>query len=187
MPTQFYFAFGSNMLTERLRARCPSARALGLGVLPGWRLAFHKRSRDGSSKADIEPAADEGQVIGVVFELDAADLKALDLAEGRGHGYESYAMNVELNGRSVACLAYTAVPRYIDAKLRPYAWYRQLVLAGLVEHGAPEDYIATVAAVPAVPDPDPERRERREALTALAAFREKHPELAAALGAQDDA
>lgn len=48
----YYFAYGSNMLTERLIARTPSARPVGTSLLPGHRLTFHKRGRDGSGKCD---------------------------------------------------------------------------------------------------------------------------------------
>lgn len=46
-----YFAYGSNMLTERLRARCPSAHPIGTGIAMGFRLNFSKRGEDGSGKA----------------------------------------------------------------------------------------------------------------------------------------
>ena len=78
-----YFAYGSNMLTARLQARCPSARPLGRATARGRRLAFHKRSDvDGSGKCDLVPADDGALVVGVVFDLAADELPALDRAEG---------------------------------------------------------------------------------------------------------
>jgi len=48
-----YFAYGSNMAAERLRARVPSARLMGSAVLAGHALRFHKPgSNDGSAKCD---------------------------------------------------------------------------------------------------------------------------------------
>ena len=41
-PTRLYFAYGSNLHPPRLRARTPSARALGRADLEGYRLLFHK-------------------------------------------------------------------------------------------------------------------------------------------------
>ena len=40
MKTTRYFAFGSNLDQEQMRARCPSAKLLGPAVLPGHALAF---------------------------------------------------------------------------------------------------------------------------------------------------
>ena len=48
-----FFAYGSNMLTDRLRERCPDARPLGAAIARGYVLSFSKRSRDGSSKATL--------------------------------------------------------------------------------------------------------------------------------------
>lgn len=49
-----YFAYGSNMLFRRLKARTPSARLVGVGHVLGYRLVFDKVSKDGSGKCDIE-------------------------------------------------------------------------------------------------------------------------------------
>src|SRR5438128_1900656 len=48
-----YFAYGSNMLTQRLKARVPSASPKTVAVLFDHGLRFHKRSQDGSGKCDI--------------------------------------------------------------------------------------------------------------------------------------
>lgn len=48
------FAYGSNMLVARLTERVPSARPIGIGQLKGHVLRWHKRSKDGSGKCDIE-------------------------------------------------------------------------------------------------------------------------------------
>ena len=68
-----YFAYGSNMLTERLTARTPSAEPQGTGVLAGYRLTFEKPSvgRSGTSgKGDItETHQPADRVLGVVFKI----------------------------------------------------------------------------------------------------------------------
>ena len=50
-----YFAYGSNMLKERLcaRDRCPSAMPVDVGSIRGYTLQFWKISKDGSGKATI--------------------------------------------------------------------------------------------------------------------------------------
>jgi len=85
-----YFAYGSNMLTRRLRApdRCPSAVAVGSGFLNGRRLTFDKVGSDGSGKCDIEATSNSSdRACGVLFEIDCSEKPALDRAEGLGKGY----------------------------------------------------------------------------------------------------
>ena len=43
--TFFYFAYGSNLLTERIRINNPSARAKGIGVLKDYKLDFNNKSK----------------------------------------------------------------------------------------------------------------------------------------------
>lgn len=53
-PTFLNFAYGSNMLTDRLRERVPSARPVAVARLAGHSLRWHKVSIDGSGKCDAE-------------------------------------------------------------------------------------------------------------------------------------
>ncbi|MDQ2928209.1 MAG: gamma-glutamylcyclotransferase, partial [Pseudomonadota bacterium] len=69
--TYINFAYGSNMCSRRLRERTPSARALGVGRLPGHKLAWHMAGGDGSAKCDIvETGREEDVVWGVLYEID---------------------------------------------------------------------------------------------------------------------
>src|SRR5262245_23395834 len=85
-----YFAYGSNMLTERLcaRGRCPSATLLDVGSIRGYTLQFSKKSKDSSGKATIVRSEAQATVMGVVFEIDEAEKRDLDRAEGVGSGYD---------------------------------------------------------------------------------------------------
>src|SRR4051812_8017072 len=94
-PTFLYCAYGSNMLSRRLRTRTPSAIANGVGYLSGWRLTFDKVSTDGSGKCDIEPTPHPTDwVYGVVFEISCGEKAALDTAEGLGKGYREERVTV---------------------------------------------------------------------------------------------
>ena len=55
-------------------------------------------------------------------------------------------------------------PDYKDDALRPYDWYRDLVLLGCRYHEFPERYMARIAAIDSIPDPDIARREQNEGL-----------------------
>ena len=164
-----YFGYGSNMLTRRLRARVPSATPVGPGRLPSYRLHFHKRSRDGSGKCNIVPA-ENSLVHGVLFEVNPAELDALDEAEQRGRGYERRDLTVRGPTSPVEAFAYVAQPAYVEDALLPYDWYRALVLAGAREHGLPPAYVDQLAAVRSYPDPDQDRRREHQALLEEAGF-----------------
>ena len=147
-----YFAYGSNMVTSRLRERAPSATPIGIGQLTGHVLAWDKRSRtDGSGKCDAEVTGRESDVIwGVLFELDPGDKPALDRAEGLGEGYAEKRVRVLTPEGAVDALTYYATDK--DPVLRPYQWYKALVIAGAREHGLPAEYRRDLALVATVSD-----------------------------------
>ncbi len=159
------FAYGSNMLTARLKERVPSAKAIGIGQLSSCVLRWHKRGRDGSGKCDLERTRrSEDGVWGVIFELDAADKPALDQAEGLGRGYVERRVDVATSRGVVRVLAYVATAR--DLRLRPYHWYKDLVIAGAREHGLPKEYIQQLETTPSNRDPDDARAAKNENLLA---------------------
>lgn len=161
-----YFAYGSNMSTQRLRARMPSCEPLGMAVLPGHALRFHKRSKDKSGKCNAFATNDDQQVIGVLFRFDPAERPALDKAEGLGNGYEHATVTViNAQGRRSKVLTYLATADAIDDSLLPYDWYKDFVVAGCAEHNLPPDYVSRyVESVPSTEDPDRARdaRERKQ-------------------------
>lgn len=154
-----YFAYGSNMLTARLRARMPSCVPIGTATLPGHVLTFHKRSKDGSGKCNALATEDGDVVVGVLFSFDLAERERLDKAEGVGNGY-NHAMVTVINaeGRRRKVLTYLADFDHIDNRLQPYTWYKELVLAGAGEHNLPANYVAArIAPVEAISDPNAAR------------------------------
>ena len=158
-----YFAYGSNMLVQRLRShdRAPSAKFLTIGKLPGHVLKFHKRSKDSSGKCNaLETGNPLDEVYGVVFDIDEADKPDLDRAEGRGKGYEEKMVHLNSPNGSQSTHTYLADADYIDDSLLPYSWYKDLVVAGAKQHSLPPEYIRQLQAVEAQEDPDSERANR---------------------------
>jgi len=143
-----YFAYGSNMSSERLRGRTPSAISLGRARLPEYTLRWHKLGRDGSGKCDIEPSDAPGATVwGVLYEINRAEKDGLDAVEGLGVGYEEHTVQVETGTGVREAVTYKARPDKIDAELRPLAWYKAHVLNGATEHGLPDEYVARITAV----------------------------------------
>ena len=160
-----YFAYGSNMLSRRLRAsnRTPSAVAVGTGFVSGRRLTFDKVSTDGSGKCDIEVTTNPNdRAYGVLFEIDIAEKPALDRAEGLGEGYREEP--VEVVAASGICEAITYVATSKVPALRPYHWYKALVVAGAIEHGLPESYVEWLRTFDSQADPNVKRRAENESL-----------------------
>ncbi len=173
MSSTLYFAYGSNLLRERLLARCPGMTYAGRATLPGHRLTFDKVSNDGSGKCAFEAVGDsENEVSGVLWNVPAAELDELDRVEGVGHGYERCQTNVRQEGRECNALTYRATNR--QSGLQPYDWYLALVIAGATQQWMAEAYIDFLRERPFRRDSDAERRTRREALEALAAANMLH-------------
>jgi gamma-glutamylcyclotransferase len=155
------FAYGSNMPTARISAptRCPSAKALGVAELRGHELRWHKKSNDGSAKADIvESEVGGASVFGVLYEISLLDKPSLDREEGLGNGYDEVRITVLHNGAKTTVTAYKATN--IDAKLQPYTWYKALAAFGAKEHGLPAAYVEQIEAVPATEDPSRARHDK---------------------------
>ena len=153
------------MLSSRISdpERCPSARPLGVAILHGHELKWHKVSRkDGSGKCDIVEGGKDSLVYGVLYDIDEAQRNNLDRAEGCGHGYDRKEVEV-VHGESrvKACVYYATA---IDAKLKPYDWYKALVIAGAKEHNLPQAYISQLESVKAVTDTDVSRAASNYAL-----------------------
>lgn len=171
MTELFYFAYGSNMLRERLADRCPSARPVGIAGAAGHTICFHKRSKDGSGKAMIEATGNAEDIVpGVVFAIAEAERPALDAAEGLGFGYrrvDDFIVTLAGTGEQVKTTVYLAVDTHIVRTLRPFEWYRALAIAGAHQHGLHADWIARLEGVEFEFDPEPGRRTRQDALQAL--------------------
>lgn len=165
--TYKYFAYGSNMLTRRLTAadRAPSARPIGIGYVEGRRLTFDKASEDGSGKCDAEATGKPtDRVYGVMFEIAVTDKAALDKAESLGTGYREEYAEVVTGTENRKLQTYIAINK--GTGLRPYHWYKAIVVAGAVEHGLPNNYVEWLKAIESIEDPNAERRSKHEALLA---------------------
>ena len=153
MAATKYFAYGSNMLHDRLTKRVPSSRVLGPAELPGHCLRFNKLSKDGSAKANIVYSGNpEDIVYGVLYDLDEADRPRLDTVEGAGEGYEITQVSVRTGTGDQSAFTYIAAPQAVRNELKPYLWYKNLVLEGAKQNALPRDYIRQIESVEAERD-----------------------------------
>lgn len=159
--TLHYFAYGSNMHPARLSQRVPSSTPIGPAELPGYQLHFHKIGRDGSGKCNVVRSGHRHhRVAGVVYKLPAVEKSLLDAAEGLGQGYELAIRTVALLDSDQEVFFYVAQRGFVDDTLKPYHWYKDLVVRGAQAHGLPPSYIAELRGVVAMRDPDARRVEQ---------------------------
>lgn len=153
-----YFAYGSNLCLPRLVSRVPDVRALGPASLHGYELRWHKRSVDRSGKCSIVPSASAAAVVhGALFTIPKARKHLLDRVED---GYADLTLRVQSSQGAVSAQTYVARPTHIDDSLRPYAWYRDLVVSGAESHGLPAEYVESLRLVVPREDQDAERVSR---------------------------
>lgn len=171
MQTALYFAYGSNMLVERLQRRCPTAQVVGRAVAKGFGLSFAKTGQDGSGKATLFASAGT-ETYGVVYRISRSDLIILDQIEGRGRGYErldEFQVGADdASGKSLQTITYISGPPYLDDNLLPFDWYMRLVVEGARQNGLPSTHIAALSASAHIVDLDQGRPQRLEALEVLA-------------------
>ena len=140
----YYFAFGSNMSSERLSVRIPILEDLGAGRLDGWRFVCNKRGVDGTAKANIV-SADGSLVWGVVYALYRSSLPELDVFEG---GYERAQLMVRLEstGAQIECEGYLS--DRTSSTSAPANWYKRHMVDGARDHGLPDDYVTMLEGLP---------------------------------------
>lgn len=152
-----YLAYGSNLFTKRLKGRVPSAVKLREVELPNYQLSFHKKAGDRSAKCNIREV-NNSSIYGIIYRLEAEEKPDLDKIEGPGYNVDYLQIDSDNESREV--FTYLAAENYIDDSLKPYSWYKSIVIAGAEEHNLPQEYIRKIKEVKSVPDPDRERARR---------------------------
>ena len=158
-----YFAYGSNMLTNRLQNRCPGAVKKERAYADDWIVKFYKPSVDCSGKAMLSPK-NGCRTPGMLFEIPDTEVCSLDKSEGVGYGYErcnTFCVRLAESGKFVPVATYLATLTKPD--LKPYDWYLALVIAGAREHIPDEDHHEMLRQVTYVRDPRCDRKERSKA------------------------
>lgn len=166
MVTFNYFAYGSNMLTERLKKRCPSSTKIGLAYADDRIIEFSKPSMDKSGKATLrlQPG---NRTPGVLFRIRKTELAKLDRYEGAGKGKGYYRCDqfpVHLTENDEIVYVKTYLASCAKSDLKPYDWYLALVIAGVCEHGLDDNHLEMLRCMEYLHDSNCWRRERRKAV-----------------------
>ena len=146
-----YFAYGSNLIFERITERLGKVKFLGAASIENWCLRFNKLGADGSGKCNIIESQGEF-VHGILYKISPRQKEKLDEFE---RGYKTICLQIPLLGN---CFSYTAIEIADDRVHAPYDWYRELVLLGATRCGFPPSYIAMLEKQKSTKDPDNTRR-----------------------------
>ncbi|MFQ5329411.1 MAG: gamma-glutamylcyclotransferase family protein [Thermodesulfobacteriota bacterium] len=161
----YYFAYGSNLHPMRLIERVPSAELVSIAEHSVHKLTFHKKSNDGSSKCNIFKTGKESDLIyGAIYRLNPGHKNDLDRFESKGYGYIDTQITVQGNENMYSCFTYIAQESHITNNLKPYHWYKRLVILGAQYLNFPDSYISSIEAVESVEDSDINRRKEKEVL-----------------------
>lgn len=175
--TFLYFAYGSNMLAERLCDRCPSAKPIGIAIATDQKLVIGKCSSvDKSGKATLVQA--EGvHTPGVYFEIAESEREKLDEFEGfrrdKPYAPDRYGCDKSFQIRIVATDSTAAATTYLANKprdgLKPYDWYLALMIAGAIQHSIDPRHVKMLRQIDYDVDVEKSRENRLKALAAMKA------------------
>jgi len=143
----WYFAYGSNLSTQRMTRRTGDGSAGRVACLKDYRFAFNN-SIDGAIYANIVPSA--GSLVwGVVYSCDREAMIELDHYEGVAEGYyRRKLVAVEtVEGQRLEAETYVSGEKRPLADGIPELSYLNVVLSGAGEHRLPERYIAAIEAL----------------------------------------
>ena len=126
-----YFAYGMNTNLDQMASRCPGAASLGAAWIDDYEFVFR-------THADI--ARSPGSICrGVLWDIDPANLKALDALEGYPYYYTRFRVRVNLGDHFVYALTYQMNDQ---SRIQgPGAGYLEMVTEGYQQNGVPTDQI----------------------------------------------
>ena len=159
-----YFAYGSNMSLLRMQKRVPSAKALGVYILVGHQLRFHKAGMDGSGKGDAYfTGLKTDSVFGILYSIHYREKSLLDEAEGLGYGYAEKKVQLRtITGEKASGFLYYATT--IDNTLQPFSWYVEHLLVGAKAAALPQLYVDKICDVETIEDEDRNRDHQERSL-----------------------
>ncbi|KAM4706081.1 gamma-glutamylcyclotransferase [Rhinophrynus dorsalis] len=138
----YYFAYGSNLLKERILLDNPSASFHSIALLKNFKLAFGNNEGTRNSRwhggvaTVIESQGDE--VWGVVWKMNISNLDSLDKQEGVHVGiYEPLEINVHTAGGDLICRCYQ-MKNCVFGLTSPQ--YKQVICMGAKQNDLPRQY-----------------------------------------------
>jgi hypothetical protein len=140
----YFFAYGARMNPTTMRDATPGAVLIGPARLDGYRLAFNVPSRSwGGGAANAVPALG-GHLWGILWELDEADVEALN--SFRGDERMQHVVEAEVEGPSGPVKATTFAVDSPEQFVAPADRYLAMLRAVARDQGLPEEALADIDA-----------------------------------------
>ena len=108
--------------------------------------------------------SESGLIYGAIYKLHHDHKYELDRFEGKGYGYIDNQISLQHNETEYTCFTYLAQQSHIVNDLKPYHWYKKLVIMGAQYLQFPDTYISSIEAIGSIEDPDAIRRKEKEEL-----------------------
>lgn len=141
----FYFAYGSNLNKEQIYSRIGYVHSEYKVTLEGYSFIYNKKSKDGTSKANIEQSGDE-LTRGICYEIDLYQFDQLkNTAEKDYQDIEVWVKTDE--GKYIIAKSFSAKNKFIITDTLPSPKYVKIILDGAKESQLPDDYISKYIAV----------------------------------------
>lgn len=131
-----YAAYGSNIEIFQMEKRCPTARIVGKGVVPGHELLF--RGYPEHAVATIEPKKGENVPV-LIWEIGAVDEDHLDIYEGYPQLYGKQEVTVQTDSGAEQIMVYTM--NQGQAIGRPCREYLSVITRGYLQAGFDVNYL----------------------------------------------
>ena len=134
-PRWNYFAYGSNLNLEGMKARCADCVPAGTATLDDWSLTFR-------GVADIERLQGR-RTYGALWGISDRDLERLDSYEGYPRVYRRRLVSVRVGEREVGALTYVMDDDYVGL---PSSFYYETIRQGYEQWDLPVLALEVAAA-----------------------------------------
>lgn len=148
---EMYFSFGSNMSSNQMKDRCPSAEKIGVGFLADHEIIFNRKgSYRPGGVASVQQNKDK-KVYGIIWKINPIEFEKLDKAEDP-EAYRRFEENVlTLDGKVFRCHVYKAIPQ---GKFEPDKAYLELMVKSAQQQNLPTEYIEYLESFQKVAEPN---------------------------------
>ena len=142
-----YFAYGTLLELDEIHKYCPTAEALGVFRLKGFRLGFAACGPDPSSGGCTLVEDPNNTMYGLLYKMPLNERQILDKASGYDTGLWAKLDIILLDNNDEAFPANTSIIPDPSGPHAPPASYTRPILAGAKSIPLPADYIAQLEAI----------------------------------------
>ena len=145
---ELYFAFGSNMSSQRMIDRNIKFTERKLSYLEGYQLVFNKQSYyENQGYANIIPKNNQ-IVYGILYYCEPGSLDTLDSFEGTPTHYQRHQIEITTGQSKVIATVYIACDNQCNNSLKPNKQYLNYLLGG--EDLLPNSYFNMLKSIETV-------------------------------------